>query len=84
MSDSTEASAAMLTQWFKDADTSLGQEWLDSADSDWINTSLHSLVVTSCTLTPQICTYQQDLPIQRTMVIQARELLGTHSVFSPK
>ena len=50
MSDSTESTTAILTRLFKETDAPLGQEWLDSVPSGWTESSLHSLVVTSGTI----------------------------------
>ena len=50
MSDLTETSAAILTHLFQDQDAPMGQEWLDTVESGWTDSSLHSLVVTSGTL----------------------------------
>ena len=50
MSESNETSAAILTRLFQATDAPLGQEWLDSVESGWTDSSLHSLVVTSGTI----------------------------------
>jgi hypothetical protein len=52
MSDLTETSVAILTHLFKDPEAPLGKELLDSVDSGWTESSLHHLVVTSGTLSP--------------------------------